>query len=248
MKKIGTIAVFLFALKAVGQVKIDNPIGGWRTGKGTTDVVQQVHYPASRVNMIGKTDVTQQIRGSIGSHEKSKEPLKLIVNGLDMPIRAEGETFARPYAFGKGSNSVEVRHGKQRHAVQFYETNSSLTPTRLRVLLTWDSDSTDMDLHLITPDGEHCYYGNRLLASGAALDVDVTDGYGPEIISAPSPRKGTYLIYVNYYGSGRDGDEVTTAKVSIVTQAGSPDEKIETSVVPLRAPGELTLVKSFQYP
>ncbi|MES2964343.1 MAG: DUF2135 domain-containing protein [Bdellovibrionota bacterium] len=236
------------ALPVAAQVKIDNPIRGWRTGSGATDVVQDVHYPASSVNTAGNTDPSQQIRGAIKSASKTGAPLTLIVNGLDMPQRSDGDTFARTYAFGKGSNSVEVRSGKERHAVQFYETNTSLTPTRLRVLLSWDSNSTDLDLHLVTPEGEHCYYGNRKLASGAALDVDVTTGYGPEIISVPSPRNGTYLVYVNYYGSGETGDALTTAKVSIVSQAGTPDEKIESSLVPLRAPGELTMVKSFKYP
>lgn len=232
---------------ARAQVKIENPIRGWRSASGATNVVQQVHYPASSVNMVNKKDLTQQVRGSIKSHSKSQEPLTLIVNGLDMPQRADGPIFARPFAFGRGSNSVEVRQGKQKHSVQFYETNSSLTPTRLRVLLSWDSDSTDLDLHLVTPEGDHCFYGNRLLANGGALDVDVTTGYGPEIISIPSPSKGTYLVYVNYYGSGEQEDKVTTAKVSIVTQAGTPDEKIESTLVPLRAPGELNLVKTFKY-
>jgi uncharacterized protein YfaP (DUF2135 family) len=229
------------------QVRIDNPIRGWRTGKGSVDTVQEVHYPASSVNLNGKWDVSQQIRGHIKAAPKSKEPITLIVNGLDMPQKVDGDTFGRPYAFNKGSNSVEVRSGHARHAVQFYETNQTITPTKLRVLLSWDSDGTDLDLHLVTPDGEHCYYGNRRLKSGAALDIDVTTGYGPEIISVPSPRKGTYMVYVNYYGAGDQGDKLTTAKVTIVTQGGTPDEKIESAVVPLRAPGELNLVKTFKY-
>jgi uncharacterized protein YfaP (DUF2135 family) len=234
---------------AQAEVHIDNPIRGWRVSQGSTDTVQEVHYPASSVNMLGKSNAFEQIRGHIKSAVKSLDPLKLIVNGLDMPLRPDGETFARPFAFGRGSNSVEIRAGKDRHAVQFYEARATVTPARLRVLLSWDTDNTDLDLHVVTPDGEHCFYGNRTLPSGAALDIDVTTGYGPEIISAPSPKNGTYLVYVNYYGGyNGDGKELTTAKVSVVSRAGTPDEKIESSQVPLRAAGELTLVKSFQYP
>lgn len=247
-KLIFSIVLIFVTLIAHSQVRITNPIGGWRMGSGNTNVLQEVHYPASGVNLSGKKDLSQQIRGEIKSSTKNLEPMKLIVNGLDMPLRPDGEFFGRPFSFGKGSNSVEVRSGSSRHAVQFYEMNTSLTPTRLRVLLSWDTDNTDLDIHLITPEGEHCFYGNRALANGAALDVDVTTGYGPEIISVPSPRNGIYLVYVNYYGSGEKKDELTTAKVSIVTHAGTPDEKIESSLVPLRAPGELTLVKSFRYP
>jgi uncharacterized protein YfaP (DUF2135 family) len=250
MKKItgwALLTTLFISSGGMAQIKIENPIGGWRVGSGSTDVMQEVHYPASTVNMHGRTDTSQMVRGSIRNHPKGEwKPITLVVNGLDMPLRTEGETFARPYAFGQGSNTVVVKDGKEKHAVQFYETNRSTTPARLRVLLSWDSDGTDLDLHLVTPDGEHIYYGNRTAPSGAGLDIDVTSGYGPEIISVPSPRRGTYLVYVNYYG-GRDKDLLTTGKVSIVLNAGTPDEKIESSLVPLRAPGELNLVKSFRY-
>ncbi len=233
----------------LAQVKITNPKRGWRVaGSAPTDTEQAVHYPAASVNTEGKKNEDQLIRGDILANRKSTLPMTLIVNGLDMPLQPNGDTFARPYAFGKGSNSVEIRDGKERHAVQFYEANPNVTPTRLRVLLSWDSDGTDLDLHLVTPDGEHCFYGNRRLPSGGSLDVDVTTGWGPEIISIPSPKNGTYLVYVNYYGSGKPDQELTTAKVSIVSHAGTPDEKIESSLVPLRAPGDVTLVKSFKYP
>jgi uncharacterized protein YfaP (DUF2135 family) len=242
----------LVVAKAYAQVKIEFPIRGWRVSSSKTDTLQEVNYPASSVNVAGKKNQAEIIRGRIKSTQKSpqqsSEPMKLIINGIDMPIRPEGETFVRPYAFGHGSNSVEVRSGKERHAVQFYETNSMITPARLRVLLAWDTDHTDLDLHLVTPDGEHCFYGNRALPSGAALDVDVTTGYGPEIISVPSPKPGTYLVYVNYYGSGKEKDELTTAKISIITHSGTPYEKIEVALAPLRAPGELVLVKTFHYP
>ena len=73
----------------------------------------------------------------------------------------------------------------------------------------------------------------------------------------PAPIKGQYLVYVNYYGGGyrRDdegGDEavqaLTTAQVTVITEEGTPSEKMETFVVPMRTAGELTLVKSFSYP
>ena len=53
---------------------------------------------------------------------------------------------------------------------------------------------------------------------------------------------------MNYYGSGPDGRDVTTAQVAIVTQEGTVSEKREIVQVPMRKPGELTLVKSFTYP
>ncbi|KAE9645559.1 YfaP family protein [Pseudomonas sp. PB106] len=248
---------------AADSVKLDTPVGGWRSGapEGEGESFRQtVNYPASSVNTpVGQAN-TARISGDIKASPKSNEPGRLIVNGVSMPLKIDDSGhFDRPFSFPNGSNSVEVRSpdGQQRHRTQFLNTSGGATPAKLRVLLAWDSDGTDLDLHLVTPDGAHIWYGNRTAANGAALDVDVTTGYGPEIFAMPAPIKGQYLVYVNYYGGGYRGDDeggdeavqpLTTAQVTVITEEGTPSEKMETFLIPMRAVGELTLVKSFSYP
>ncbi|WP_311883638.1 MULTISPECIES: DUF2135 domain-containing protein [unclassified Pseudomonas] len=248
---------------AADSVKLDTPVGGWRSGapEGEGESFRQtVNYPASSVNTsLGQAN-TARISGEIKAARKDNEPGRLIVNGVSMPLKIDDSgRFDRPFSFPNGSNSVEVRSpdGQQRHRTQFLNTSGGATPAKLRVLLAWDSDGTDLDLHLVTPDGAHIWYGNRSAANGAALDVDVTTGYGPEIFAMPAPIKGQYLVYVNYYGGGYRGDEdgvdeavqaLTTAQVTVITEEGTPNEKMETFLIPMRAVGELTLVKSFSYP
>ncbi|MBC8997373.1 DUF2135 domain-containing protein [Pseudomonas sp. N40(2020)] len=248
---------------AADSVKIDTPVSGWRSGSpgGEGESFRQtVNYPASSVNTpIGQAD-TARISGQINTTPKNNEPGRLIVNGVSMPLKIDpAGHFDRPFSFPNGSNSVEVRSpdGKQRHRTQFLNTSGGATPPKLRVLLAWDSDGTDLDLHLITPDGGHIWYGNRVADNGAGLDVDVTTGYGPEIFAMPAPIKGQYLVYVNYFGGGYRSDEdgeadavqaLTTAQVTVITEEGTPSEKMETFLIPMRAVGELTLVKSFSYP
>jgi len=253
---------------AADAIKLETPIGGWRSGAPGGEgesFSQTVNYPASSVNTPPGQANTARITGQIKGTPKSNEPGQLIVNGVSLPLKLDEEgRFDRPFSFPNGSNSVEVRSadGQQRHRTQFLNTSGGATPAKLRVLLTWDSDGTDLDLHLVTPDGAHIWYGDRAVANGGALDVDVTTGYGPEIFAMPAPIKGQYLVYVNYYGGGysseEDGEEggsvaqaqqaLTTAKVTVITEEGTPSEKMETFVVPMRAVGELTLVKSFSYP
>ncbi len=248
---------------AADSVKLDTPLGGWRSGapEGEGESFRQtVNYPASSVNTpVGQAN-TARISGEIKAARKGNEPGRLIVNGVSMPLKIDDSGhFDRPFSFPNGSNSVEVRSpdGQQRHRTQFLNTSGGATPAKLRVLLAWDSDGTDLDLHLVTPDGAHIWYGNRSAANGAALDVDVTTGYGPEIFAMPAPIKGQYLVYVNYYGGGYRGDDeggdeavqaLTTAQVTVITEEGTPSEKMETFLIPMRAVGELTLVKSFSYP
>lgn len=258
---------------AADGIKLDTPIGGWRSGAPGGEgenFSQTVSYPASSVNTPQGQANTARITGQIKAMPKdNNDPGKLIVNGVALPLKLDEEgRFDRPFSFPNGSNSVEVRSpdGQHRHRTQFLNTSGGATPAKLRVLLTWDSDGTDLDLHVITPDGAHIWYGDRVAPNGAVLDVDVTTGYGPEIFAMPAPIKGQYQVYLNYYGGGyrsvsddEEGDgessggqdavqALTTAQVTVITEEGTPSEKMETFVVPMRAVGELTLVKSFSYP
>ncbi|TRX01283.1 YfaP family protein [Candidatus Methylobacter oryzae] len=242
---------------AESAVSIDVPKGGWNApGDKKNSFTQQVTYPAASVNTPPGQAETALIRGRIAAHAKSGgQPATLVVNGVAMPLRIEQDgSFERPYSFSPGSNSVEVRDPDSLDVsrVQFLHNGKEQAAAGLRVVLSWDSDNTDLDLHVIAPDGGHGWYGNRVLENGGALDVDVTTGYGPEIFAMPAPLKGRYLVYVNYYGGGYSDDdpaqELTTARVTVITQEGTVNEKQESITVPLREPGELTLIRSFVYP
>lgn len=245
-------------------IVLDAPIGGWRNSFGEeVAYTQLVRYPASTANTEEPSDEKDRyfqqyarIRGRIAVAPKQGEPpLKLIVNGVPMPLLMnEDGSFSRPYFFGTGSNSVEIRtpDGSAGIRRQFYEAYNEKLRPRLRVVLAWDTNFTDIDLHVITPEGEHCAYFDRTTPSGGALDVDVTTGYGPEIFSHPAPPHGTYLIYLNYYGGGwRDENPeqtITVSTLTLVTEEGTPDERMQTITVPMRRPGELVEAAKFVYP
>lgn len=246
-----SIPLMLLPIWAQAQVTIDAPRSGWRNSAGATEeYTQAVNYPAASVSLQPGQAETAQIRGRIAGAIKGK-PATLVVNGVAMPMEVgEDGSYGRPYGFGSGSNSVEVRSpdGRSRARTQFVDSYQGKTQARLRIVLSWDSAGTDLDLHVVTPDGGHAWYGNRVLKDGGALDVDVTTGYGPEIFSSAAPLKGNYHAYVNYYGSGENSSVLTVARLSIITNEGTPREKLQSFQVPMRAAGELTLVKSFVVP
>lgn len=92
---------------------------------------------------------------------------------------------------------------------------SSLIPVMaLRVTLTWNTNGTDVDLWVTDPNGEKCYYANRTTASGLRLDVDDTNGYGPENITTSTIIPGDYLVQVHYYSDHGHGG-VTNCQVAV---------------------------------
>lgn len=228
------------------------PLGGWRHSAGQQiRYTQPVNYPAVSVSTPEGQSPAGLIAGKIAATAKlNGGPATVIVNGVPLPQRVEADgRFSRPYSFGQGSSSVEVRAaGAASRRVQFYEAHGGRAQTRLRVVLAWDSDGTDLDLHVITPDGGHSFYGNRVLENGGALDVDVTSGYGPEIFSMPAPLPGVYLVYVNYYGQGDGSEDFTQATVTVISQESTPSEKKQVFNVPLRNAGELIQIGTFHYP
>jgi len=89
----------------------------------------------------------------------------------------------------------------------------------LRVEMFWDTQDTDMDLHLLSPvakrwfdedTSQDCFYsncaGSSLNWSNPAtdtddphLDIDDTDGFGPENINVDRPAAGVYRVGVHAY-------------------------------------------------
>jgi len=79
-------------------------------------------------------------------------------------------------------------------------TDPRLDPSsELQIEAMWDSNYTDVDMHVIEPGGEEVYYGHRDSKSGGRLHDDVTTGFGPEIYTAPHVQKGTYQIVLVTY-------------------------------------------------
>ncbi|MDY0151705.1 MAG: PKD domain-containing protein [Candidatus Cloacimonas sp.] len=100
--------------------------------------------------------------------------------------------------------------------------NSLVPLMSLRTTLTWNTDGTDVDFWITDPNGEKCYYNNSTTASGLMLDVDDTNGYGPENITSANIIPGNYLVQVHYY-SDHDPDNAigTDCQVVIVQDEGS---------------------------
>ncbi len=83
------------------------------------------------------------------------------------------------------------------------------------VVLTWNKDDTDVDMHVFDPDDNHAWFGALGGIPGAAIDHDDVDGFGPETFTMLEPRLGLYKVRVNYYSDHGNGPTVATLRVFI---------------------------------
>ncbi|MFL6247073.1 MAG: VIT domain-containing protein [Thermoanaerobaculia bacterium] len=75
----------------------------------------------------------------------------------------------------------------------------------LRITLAWETDANDVDLHVVDPSGEECFYSHKSTRAGLSLYEDITQGLGPEVIRTSTLDRGTYHIGVRYFAAGPMG-------------------------------------------
>ena len=135
------------------------------------------------------------------------------------------------------NNQVVIEQG------QTLTFNISLSQTllegELRFVINWGASPSDLDSHLKTPPingtSYHIYYANQGDATSApfaALDYDVTTGYGPETMTIYQRFPGTYQYYIYNY-SGSPAITTSNCVVQIYNQTGL----IQTMQVPTSGAG-----------
>ncbi|MBQ6121797.1 MAG: carboxypeptidase regulatory-like domain-containing protein [Clostridia bacterium] len=108
------------------------------------------------------------------------------------------------------SGSVTVRFEKEGYIP--YEDHASVSPgmttpvdapmsreleeDEYRVVLSWGSTPADLDSHLYQSGGYHIWYSHKS-ATNANLDLDDTNGYGPETTTFKIDTVSTYTYYVH---------------------------------------------------
>jgi hypothetical protein len=102
------------------------------------------------------------------------------------------------------------------------------------VTITWNTDNTDVDLHVTEPSGEECFYEHRQTSIGGELTQDVTQGYGPEMYVLPRAPKGHYRIRAHYFASDANRTSARTkVYVTVFENWGTPTERVSERVVTL---------------
>jgi tetratricopeptide (TPR) repeat protein len=114
-------------------------------------------------------------------------------------IREELGYVYRAWIKQEPARREEIAQRAREHDVDLDRTDA------LRVTLAWETDANDVDLHVVDPSGEECFYGHKENKSGLTLYEDITQGLGPEVIRAGKLDRGTYHVGVRYFAAGPMG-------------------------------------------
>jgi len=116
-------------------------------------------------------------------------------------------------------------------------------PVDLRVVLSWDSDNTDIDLWVTDPNGEKVFYSHPLSKQGGRISADFTGGYGPEEFLLKKAKPGKYLVQAQFYGHRQQTvSGATSLQMNFFTDFGTAHQKEQSVTLRLQSQGEVVTV------
>ena len=109
----------------------------------------------------------------------------------------------------------------------------------IRIVMSWDADATDVDLHVLEPSGQEAFFSQNRTEIGGLVSHDFTQGYGPEEYLLHKAMPGGYRVFTHYYGSRQQtvvGPATITA--TVFTDFGRATEKKQVLTLRLDKPRE----------
>ncbi|MEM7456805.1 MAG: hypothetical protein AAF456_20850 [Planctomycetota bacterium] len=123
--------------------------------------------------------------------------------------------------------------------------NLDVRPRDLVVTMMWNTDNSDVDLHIIEPSGEECFYQHQQTRSGGLLSRDITDGYGPEMFTLTNAPEGDYQVLVNYYADNQNRTDMRSkVYLTIYRNFGRADATVIQRTIELSKVGGKQMVET----
>ena len=174
-------------------------------------------------------------RGRSRGRDRAGSPT--VVGSLGAGSEATGPGVQEAEISTKGATALEkrlAREGAKRGSVQ--------------ISLMWDNWN-DLDLHVITPTGEHIYHDNRTSDCGGELDIDMNfkpTSKSPveNIVWTKTPPPGVYRVGVRHYKIHTRGIFSWVPILSRIHRKNSTDFTVSLTIGESKRFYEGSLVKS----
>ena len=109
----------------------------------------------------------------------------------------------------------------------------------LLVTMMWNTDQTDVDLHIGEPSGEECSYENKSTRIGGKITSDITTGFGPEMYTLPKAMAGKYEVKVLLFANNQSRVSLRNkVHLTIYKGFGTPQESVTWKTIQLKSVGE----------
>ncbi|OUR96109.1 hypothetical protein A9Q86_16305 [Flavobacteriales bacterium 33_180_T64] len=137
-----------------------------------------------------------------------------------------------------------IARNEIKHLIQNYKDDLDLSAINkdllkevdldIRIVVDWNHNDTDIDLHIIDPNLEECYYSHPKTKIGGVMSPDMTQGFGPEEFVLSKAKKGDYFIKIKYFGDRyQKAENPTFMKVTIYKYYGTNRESKNIKIIRL---------------
>lgn len=169
----------------------------------------------------------------IGKNQKAFELLNTVVSDAVYKAKDTKKSFAMNNITKNEINSL-IQNDNTINKSTLDSYNEINTNYDVRVVIDWNRADTDIELHVIDPNLEDCFYRNPKTQIGGEIAADENAGYGPEEFTIRNARKGDYYIKVNYNNAVLQNDENPTfMKITTFKNYGTAKTTKEVQVVRL---------------
>ncbi len=226
---------------AVGGVRILDAVPMVRIAVGTGTITGTVKDATRNAAIL--TSATLQLFA--GQNTLTGTPVATVatsLNGTYSFSNVPAGTYTivgKAIGFSDGSRTGVSVGGSQITPNQDLFLSPTGSAIQLRIVLSWGAQPADLDSYLSGPNGSGgtftINYGNPGSCAGApfsCLDVDVTNGRGPETITVTRVNSGRYLYQVHNYTDGGLTTSSTLSQSSARVDVFSATGLIQSFAVP----------------
>jgi len=111
----------------------------------------------------------------------------------------------------------------------------------IRVSLSWSSDMSDVELHVIEPNKDHCYSFCNHTCNGGIMTRDFTGGYGPIDYYINKAPRGIYQVKCALFYTPNPHKPVTVI-ARIYTNFGTEQEIEEIGIFTINTPKKIVVL------
>jgi hypothetical protein len=131
-------------------------------------------------------------------------------------------------------NALIAKHKKSLNLKRVKKEYIFSMPLDIRITVSWSSNENDIDLWVVDPNGEKCYYSHPHTSVGGKISRDFTRGYGPEEFSIKKAPRGIYTVYLNYFSDSRQSIAgPVTIYATLTTHYGTTKESSKDIMIQL---------------